>query len=637
MLAAIPFAIKQLRLEDACRFKDTMSGVSFLLRIVIGVIAVGVVVGAITAGIIYYMRNSVPPGPQGPTGPAPPAGRELDMVFVNTYPFSVWIIPTFGTTTDNSPRWTNWDLVHPDSTGPDKLDVYVPHSEDLAAREIPAGETAYIPVLTSGMASVNFIFRANCDSSTMICQYGDSNLVPSLDLNLDGTRKRNVNGVEPPFKPPIDTRVEISWACAYTDGTLNTVDNTQYCTVNPSCILPGSQCHDKLAQTFAQYPNNAVIEKDGLLYRTDSQGVKIQIPFEGGQYLIGDTFFDITCVDGYTVPIVLQVKRPVGAVNSSNSVCRTSGDPIDIVGLDTWQEIANTRLFTLAECPADEVLWPPPIIIGTIPSPPVPPGGDGWNSHSGTGQEPLVYRTGPGTKLTTAFSTGTTFDLATYRNPLELTAVPSMGFTNQNIIGCASPCSFLTKNDAVTIMYPKLGGKHDLPPVYTQGSTPLFPDELGVSDVCCAAHFATTPEFDSALQCNTSKAWTKPPATGNVPLQSTDTIAGYNFGFYVADFAPSLGTPQNQPWWDVNAKTSINPYQNVASRKSRYVATIRRGASGQDQKTRAYTYQHDDAWSTVHCTTPNPAAVHAAADYRGTYYNRYRVRIVIGDGPMPPN
>ena len=130
---------------------------------------------------------------------------------------------------------------------------------------------------------------------------------------------------------------------------------------------------------------------------------------------------------------------------------------------------------------------------------------------------------------------------------------------------------------------------------------------------------------DTGLQTNTSTWWFGNGTTG--PVGNDDVGANYAFGFYANVYAPDFNSP-----WYVQGPTgpqSKNPYSG-GSEVSRYTETLRLGVTGQYQTTRAYSYAHDDAYSTVYC---NAAQVQnlLPSDGRGAYYAGYEVLMIISE------
>lgn len=528
-------------------------------------------------------------------------------------PKTAWVIPTRGSTTDAN-HWTDWEPVASGSTA-----VYLPRPEGNGYKEVPPGQTVLYKVFTGGMAGVNFTIRYDCDPETMICRYGDSTPVEGLDG--PGLIKRKGVG----YKPDINTAIELTWGCSYTDKT--------HCSVNPSCIIPDStagSCYQKLKQDYFDKDATYKIHTDALLYHV-VDGKTVQVPLPAGAFLDGPTYFDITCVNGFTLPVIMQVRRP--HVGGSRTYCTTaSPTPIDDPNISTWQTVADTKHLSESSCPSD-VMWTPPRQIKQILGS-ASPVTDGYNVHVNSTQQgmPWVVEPAPGAKLKSTFHVGLPLDLKVYRNPAEIAATASSNLHLQasDVIGCASPCSLLTKRGASSAMYSEPGG-HYAENIYVQPGEVLLPGEPGVTDVCCGAQKLVTTAFSSAEQCNTSKYW-HPPA----PI---DAFTDYAFGFYASDYAPPPGTPQEQPWWDSSTPTpprSLNPYQTDAANRSAYVAAIRNHQDGQSQTTRAYAWPHDDAWSTLVCHNDDPTNLQPIDRPNGsTYYKNYDVRVIIGNGTLP--
>lgn len=599
-----------------------------VLQVAIALIAVAIV-AAIAAGAVYYsvLKPAPPPVPRPPVPPIP--GEEtINVEFYNGLSQPVIVIRINGNATDNK-GWTDWPIVP--GTDPAKRTVIAPHASGPDYKTLQPGETGTFPALTAGAAGSGYIVRVNCDPTSRICDMGDSVYVQDLDgpTFADRYRDKTPAGIVP-FKPAIDTRVEFTWGCAYQQANL--------CGVNPSHITSPSP---EITTLMAKHPF-AKFSTNGLLYEPGPNNTQVNVLLEppNGVALGRDTFFDISCVDGFTVPMILQVRRPTGGVSTGASCALRDGSPLD-AATGTWQTLANTsHLASLTgSCPSSEILWPSSRIIASLTG----HVGDGFNAHSGTGQFPMPWVTQAtsgapaGTKLLAAFTPNAPVDLHMYRNPQELTAAPHMGWSVNNLIGCASPCSILTKDSGTSQMYPKPAntspswpaGHYATGTYLAVGQTPFVTTDRGVSEVCCQPAPGADPVIDSNKQCNTSTWWADP---GIGPALPTAAVVQYNFGFYVNMFAPSPGSAQDQPWW--SGTGSINPYSayppvNLPP-KDQYVDAIRNGANGQVQTTRAYSYAHDDAWNTLVCGSIVPSS---APDPRGATYKRYDVRVTIGTTP----
>ncbi len=588
---------------------------STLVQIIIGLFAAVVAVAAV-AGIVYYIHNNrtIPSGPLAPI----PVPATTNITFFNSYPTkTIYIIPVYGSATD-SRGWTNWPQV-PGSG--DTTVKTVPYSADLVPTKLQPLQTVTMSVLTAGMASTNFIIRLNCDETTMICELGDSAYVPGLDGPTPNDLKRDKTSAGAvPFKPAIDTRLELTWGCAYVDSTL--------CGVNPSCITdPAAPGCIALETLMNESPAGTKFNTNGLLYKPDGRGGYVNVPLTGGA-LTSPTYFDITCVDGFTVPMVVQVKRPdSGIASGSKCTLRDGSAPLDapVAGWQLPPLIDTRHLADLSVCPTSEVLWPSPRTVAIVPPSTT---GDGYNNHANVTQFDMPWVTQlslPTAKLNASFlpGSGSVTNLTQYRTPQEVAAVPSMGFSIHDRIGCSSPCSVLVSNRGVSVMYPKVGGHFSTEKYIAVGADPFVTTDRGVSEVCCKPPGGTVVA-DSNKQCNTSTWWT-PPEAGPAANPTTVNV-NYNYGFYVNVFAPSPGA--DQPWW--NGTTSINPYAGgPGGSEVAYVGVVRNGASGQAQTTRAYSYAHDDAWSTLLCDTAAPVNIRPT-DGRGEHYARYDVRITIG-------
>jgi hypothetical protein len=348
------------------------------------------------------------------------------------------------------------------------------------------------------------------------------------------------------------------------------------------------------------------------------------------------TFFDISCVNGYTVPIELKVRRPPSAVDQTTTFCRVNYSPaapsIDVASDPSWQTIADTSQIKLADCPTAELMWPitQHLIVG------IPPtfNTDGYNTAINQQQYGMPWLTAamssagptgmPPVKLKATFTGGTTVDLNYYRDPQEVAALPGQGYSVEQRIGCASTCSALVQNSGVSMLYPNAGGHQFATGTYLIDPTQyrLVPSDRGVSEICCITNPGSVVT-DSALQCNTSTYWYGSGATG--PAGPTDLVANYAYGFFVNVYAPDHDSP-----WYVQGPTgplSKNPYTG-GSEMSAYVQTVRAGATGQQVTTRAYTYAHDDPYSTVICSTAQDYNLQPT-DERGPYYARYDIMMVI--------
>lgn len=574
-------------------------------------------------------------GPTGSTGSTGSSGTiqtgtTVNMFFQNLRTEDIWVIPTYGTATDtHTPRWTNWPNTLTGPTGT----VVIPHTDTLTATHIPAGSTGSMAVFTAGMAAVNFVIRVGCDPTTMICKQGDSNFVPYLDApgpNPVNLYRNSTSAGVVPFKPPIDTIIEMSWGCSYQDGG--------FCGVNPSCITNPGNCPGM--QNLMDTHTGAVWRTDGLLYGTDGQNIKVPLIGPSGTPGVGTlsdiTFFDISCVNGYTVPIELKVRRPASSIGQSTTQCRVNysptAPPIDNDSDPGWQTIANTSQVRLADCPTAELLWPDRqnMIVGIPPSFST----DGYNSNIGRQQYVMPWLTAgmsnsgptgtPPVKLSAAFTTGTTTNLNYYRDPKEVQALPGHGLSIEDKIGCASTCSALVQNRGISMMYPNPSGHqfatgtYLVDPIFAK----LLPSDRGVSEICCITNPGSVVT-DSALQCNTSTWWYGNGTTG--PVTPADTVANYAYGFFANVYAPD----HDSPWYvqGISGPDSKNPYSGGTG-MSAYVQTVRLGVTGQQQTTRAYTYAHDDPYSTVICTDSQSYNLNPS-DSRGAYYTRYDILMVI--------
>lgn len=611
-----------------------------VLRIAIGILVTVIAVGVVSYAVYYAVNHAAPPpGPPPPVGPTgPPRQDGINMFFQNTRADSIWVVPTYGTSLDDhTPRWTNWPFVS-GNTGP----VIVPHTPSLVPIKIAPLGVGTMTVLTAGMASVKFTIRVDCQEPSMICKYGDSTPFPGLDYPVDNPTGfyRNVNvtgGV--PFKPAIDTLVEFTWGCAYKDA--------ENCGVNPSCIqFPNTTPCAGISTLMGTHTGAYWDKDDGLLYDGNHMNILPVIGMNAIGTLSNVTYFDISCVDGYTVPVTLKVRRPVSAVQAASTLTeclvKYSDDAprLDVVSDPDWQTVADTSNIKLAACPTDELLWPSDKAVTGLPG----TGTDGYNTNIGQTQYVMPWLThnmnptgptgSPPVLLSNAFVPGVTTDLNFYRDPREQIAVPLAGFNYDQKIGCASACSALTRNSAVSMLYPTpsgLTGHQFGTGTYLVDSLnyPLLASSRGVSDICCVAPPAGAV-VNSQLQCNTSTWWYGNGTTG--PVGVSDQYANYAFGFYANVYAPDHTSP-----WFVQGPTgplSINPYGG-GPEVSKYTTVVRGGVTGQLQTTRAYTYPYDDQFCTVTSTVVDPVNLKSILGGRGQFYSNYDVLVVIGTDDSP--
>ena len=628
----------------------------------IGLVAAAIIVGL---GFFVFIEWFSPnrgggSGSSGTTGIYPPvesAPQTINMYFYNRRAEPVWIVPTYGSATDNL-GWTTWTPKF-GSTASENA-VQCPHTQDMVPMRLEAGVTGTMKVFTGGMASINFLVRVGCDDRYMICKYGDSAFFPGLDgVDLLHKKRDTVTGplgpIGPvPFKPAINTIVEMTWGCAY--------ENAKLCAVNPSCITdPTTAGCNRIGDLMAENPT-AKFGPDGFLYNmTNGENIPLQLKDGTAGTIVGaldsKTYFDISCVDGFTVPIAVLVKRPASALSPPDPLKQTrcrlaySGDAPILDNLESdpgWQLIANTLRLghnptgTSGSdvCPTGENLVPAPKLIKQLSGTSVLT--DGYNFNPGQTQYPMPYRRSTaGGLFKDAMVTDSRVDLHVYRDPIEVTAMQAAGHTDWNInqvLGCASPCSILTKNDGNTQMFPKLGGQPHANPSWLFNPNGLAPSssERGVAEICAKIPPAgiQPPNYvvtDTVKQVNTSTWWYGGATTPLAP-NSSQLVANYAFGFYVNVFAPK----PNDPWYvgvGTDPPGDKNPYKdplNGGGEQSKYVLAVREQATGQTQTTHAYSYAHDDSYATVICDAAFPRNIQTNPDdSRGSSYSHYDVLVEI--------
>lgn len=411
--------------------------------------------------------------------------------------------------------------------------------------------------------------------------------------------------------------------------------------------------------------HDAVFHDDGLLYKN---GVNVPLPTAVfGAGLASKTYFDISCVDGYTVPLVLKVQRPkqiqmvvTPPADVSCTLAYDAASPaLDPANTNVWQTIADTSFLRrdsgpVGSCPTDEILFPHrrhsvALSLG---------GGDGYNDASSIGTEQFVmpYDVSGNGLFTSAFAEGATTDLRTYRNPAELAFLAAQSppivvpWTNEDIIGCASACSILTKDSGISQQFPHTGlaNAHVFPPgssSYIRVATDVpASDDNGVAEVCCKKSKNPPNPYvvtDTAVQANTSTWWYGNGATAPAPPPAGQG-ANYAFGFYASVYAPDPGI--GAPWYISPAQNgglpgSKNPYGGPIGgntyEPSHYTETIRRGVTGQRQTSHAYSYAHDDQYATVICGAVDTANLVPAVDGRpGQRYDHYNVLMEILPDPV---
>lgn len=610
---------------------------SYIFRIVIGLLATAVLIGVVSyvvvnvwfgpssaGGIVYPLRIPVPP--------TPPIPETTNIFFLNERSEPCYVVPVYGSATDIN-HWTVWPKV-PNQASPDVK--VAPHTADLTWKFVAPGEPISFPVFTAGMASLSFIIRVNCNEEKMICERGDSVFVEGLDGPkndpTDGLKRGSV-----PFKPAIDTRVEMTYGCMYQDRTL--------CAINPSCITKQADACSSLPALMQQYPL-AKFHDNGLLY--DSLGNHIPLPVQpngDSPGLTSGCYFNISCVDGYTVPVIVEVQRPPNSQGNAATECHLAAgarrDDPDLPSTD-WQILADTSEIPFSQCPTTQRMWfAPKTVVDHLDGKPNGTG-DGWNTQANVAQYPMAYLTessgNPNAKIKSTFAVGapSNTNLRVYRDPQEVgvtfPAAPQP--TIDDMIGCAAPCSILTQTRGASMTYPKDGGHFPMTSTYLVDplNKPLLSIDPGVGDVCCQTAPAR-PGYvvnDTNLQCNTSKWWTSDYA--GTPLVFPDGTPNYNFGFYAGSFAPAPpadipGDPVKNPWW--YGGQEHNPYQTGPGSVVQYVALIRGNQPGQDTRTHAYAYAHDDSWNITICGSIDAVNLIPAADGNPAHYAPYKVRIRI--------
>lgn len=572
---------------------------------------------------------------EGPrTGLPPPVSSTsyASLEFVNTMGVDVYVIPKNGTAIDNN-GWTAWP------TAPQQADpnlVSSPVDPSVVYTFVPNGGSVWMKVLLNGQASMAFQVRSNCDPATQICAQGDSTYVPGLDGPTPGALRAGV-----PYKPAIDTLFECTSPCLYTNQAL--------CGVNPSCITNPGSCTG-FPQFMAAQPTGSKFRTDGRLY-TASGAPGPQLPASA---ILPAFYYDISCVDGFTIPLTLQVKRPSTAVPPVVGCGLNSGaaSGLDVPSNLGWQTVASTMSLDLHNCPQGEILWPAPQALKGVTGQ-----GDGYSDPTipiGTLQYPMPFVTQAtpgypgGTTLLPAFSQGVPIPTTVYRDPSEVAKFPSK-FQETDIIGCASPCALLTQDRSVTALYTKPGGYTDglnytVPSKFLQvtnattGTPNALPSTLrGVNQVCCVTD-GLAVATDSNLLCNTSK-WMIGNGT-SLPA-SPAAVADYGFGFYSQDYTPGPGDPKWAP------SLGGNPYL-VGNGTDAYVSFIRGGwnpiTDPLNSNHRAYSYQHDDTYVTVVCSARDATApcqdssgnpIPCVDSQGNQFLSPYLMRIVIGF-TLPP-
>lgn len=594
------------------------------------------VAGIATLGI-YLFYSLTQSGSSGNTGinPNPPFAPS-ELVFIEFHnnlildgeQTDIYIIPTLGTTTDGM-GWTTWPKANPNAaTGTDASKVViVPHTQGptgVTGIFIPFGGSANVNGFIGGMASLRFAVRAGCNTGTMICKRGDSTPFPQFDIGPNGLPLRgNV-----PYKPTIDTVVEMTLGCNFV--------NKSFCGVNPACVLSGpnpNACHQPLKTVIDDNPGS-LLRNDGRLYLPDGTN----IPLPESTVLAPTMTYDISCVDGYTLPVIIQVQRPEGTRTGPalQTVCKTSlanSPPIDTV-TGSFQTLAGITGISDSNCPTDEVLWYQP--VSTVSGDVFNQGpiglqfGQGYVTEGNTGPGPGVY-------FTSDFQEGTPVNLNAYRDPQENTYLISQSqppFT-QPFIGCAAPCSELTAGRGDLDMNRLPGGHSWSTPAMTTSSGPIPTTAPGVKQVCCNAGTSSVITNTSTM-CNTSKWWLS---------SSGATTEDNGFGFYVGDYLPNpyeTTVPpgaNGNPWSGGQNYPSGTPYASDAARRSKYVELIRGGKTPLDNpptSTRTYSYAYDDIYSTLTCTSYGDVRARdvttGATGIGGKeYYRPYLVKIIIGE------
>lgn len=363
-----------------------------------------------------------------------PKPLEGDVRFYNNFkingvPKDIIVVLVNGTFNDKN-DWTNIPLNGNDD-GNKQKDVPVNGMERYF--NIKYGGYHDITFPLQGVASLSYRVRVNCDSN-MNCELGDSVFIKGLDPD-----NKKIT------KPPLDTKIEFSPGCILVeDGDPLSGNNSTRCSFNPSIIQTGAT--DKL-DVREWFMNGNKIDPNGI-------PIGDNFPFEGS--ISKTSFFDISAVDGYTVPVSVYIKRPSG-VNKEKVKCSVNNGKLrlDDINNDITNLMDCRKLDITKGCPIENI-----------------------NPNPLPNQPPMNYDE----NILNDIPLNTTLDLTYYRDPSE------KGVYSTNIIGCAQPCTAFTHTEGSSQNYPKVGGNNSL----IKAGQIATPTTSGVNQICSGGDTVTS-------------------------------------------------------------------------------------------------------------------------------------------------
>lgn len=481
--------------------------------------------------------------------------RFFNLFTINGIKKTIWLVLISGTFNDYE-DWTNIPLNGNDDKNKQKN---VPINKSIQRLiKIEYGKYYDLTFPYEGGASYSYRIRVNCDENMNNCEMGDS-----VRIETDPKEKNN-------YKPPLDTKIEFSPGCALVEDDF--VENVKLskCFFNPSIIQAKADLQEN---ALKWYTKGGKIEADG----TPSS----LYPFEAS---IGNTtFFDVSAVDGYTVPVIVYIKRPTsttGNINFTNVKCTVNNDKkrLDTDDITLLMDCGN--LDASKGCPIENIN--PPLLMHNA--------ADKYSNNNSN--QPLINFD---QSILNSVPQNSKLDLTYYRDPKDTKLL----YTT-DIIGCAQPCTAFTHREAHSQNYPK--GGYQFPPSYIRNPNSSEDKDIPTSSTLGINQICATGKV-SSFGSKTSKEWYK---TGD----------NTEMGYYIKNFPPEA---------DING----NPYYDPNNGSS-YVNKI--DTAGIQAPCRAYAWAYNDELKNISFQIADPTNTKEVM-YNGTrkkVYQQYKMLVVIG-------
>lgn len=403
--------------------------IEIILCILVIMTVIFIMASIMGTSLFIYRKKSVQPPDNKPDkivdfiNPTPLTGdvRFYNNLIINGVKKDIIVVLVNGRFDDYN-NWTNIPITDPKNPTlkniPSSMEQYF---------KLRYGEYRDITFPKEGVASLSYRIRVNCDDN-MNCELGDSSIVPGLD---------------PPgkliTKPPLDTKIEFSPGCILVEDDPMSADNPTLCSFNPSIIQ--SKATDK-PYALTWFNNGNKIGNDGL-------PANKEFPYEAS---IGKTtFFDISAVDGYTVPVSVYIKRPPNA-DYDKVKCTVNNGKIRLDRDDVTMLMDCSNLDSSKGCPVENI-----------------------------NPDPIKWRSDDPYNPTKIDQPAMNYD-RTLLTDIPLNAPLDLTYRRDstNIIGCAQPCTAFTHTEAIN-NNPYIKDKKNPPLSYTSGVNQLCVAGSGVS------------------------------------------------------------------------------------------------------------------------------------------------------------